>query len=166
LNSSRNNNLTPNNYTTKESNLRSNSLKNKKLSSNILDQSIIIPSIYSDKYYFKYGTKINDNLLKFRENTSKKYKARIKKEIDYLSNSFKNPISKFTYTKNNKSIVNNFDNFPLTYTTTVSSLKKYNRDKKYDIRYQMLPNKNQNDDEISLLYKQIREKQNNRKSNF
>jgi hypothetical protein len=165
LNSSRNNNLTSNNYTTKEFNLRSNSLKNRKLSSNILDQSIV-PSIYSDKYYFKYGTKINDNLLKFRENNSKKYKARIKKEIDYLSNSFKNPISKFTYTKNNKSVVNNFDNFPLTYTTTVSSLKKYNRDKKYDIRYQMLPNKNQNDDEISLLYKQIREKQNNRKSNY
>ena len=165
MNSSRNNNLTSNNYTTKEFNLRSNSLKNRKLSSNILDQSIV-PSIYSDKYYFKYGTKINDNLLKFRENTSKKYNARIKKEIDYLSNSFKNPISKFTYTKNNKSIVNNFDNFPLTYTTTVSSLKKYNRDKKYDIRYQMLPNKNQNDDEISLIYKQIREKQNNRKSNF
>ena len=104
--------------------------------------------------------------MKSRENTSKKYKARIKKEIDYLSNSFKNPISKFTYTKNNKSIINNFDNFPLTYTTTVSSLKKYNRDKKYDIRYQMFPNKNQNDDEISLLYKQIREKQNNRKSNY
>ncbi len=165
MNSSRNNNLTSNNYTTKEFNLRSNSLKNRKLSSNILDQSIV-PSIYSDKYYFKYGTKINDNLLKFRENNSKKYKARIKKEIDYLSNSFKNPISKFTYTKNNKSVVNNFDNFPLTYTTTVSSLKKYNRDKKYDIRYQMLPNKNQNDDEISLLYKQIREKQNNRKSNY
>ena len=165
MNSSRNNNLTSNNYTTKEFNLRSNSLKNRKLSSNILDQSIV-PSIYSDKYYFKYGTKINDNLLKFRENTSKKYNARIKKEIDYLSNSFKNPISKFTYTKNNKSIINNFDNFPLTYTTTVSSLKKYNRDKKYDIRYQMLPNKNQNDDEISLLYKQIREKQNNRKSNY
>ena len=129
MNSSRNNNLTSNNYTTKEFNLRSNSLKNRKLSSNILDQSIV-PSIYSDKYYFKYGTKINDNLLKFRENTSKKYNARIKKEIDYLSNSFKNPMSKFTYTKNNKSIINNFDNFPLTYTTTVSSLKKYNRDKK------------------------------------
>ena len=164
--SSRNNDLNSNSYSTKSNNFRTNSLKHRKLSSKILDSSIITP-IFIDKSSFNnIETEVYDNPLKYRENESKNFKTRIKKEIDYLSNSFKKPSSfkldSITKNTNKK----NFDNFPLTYTTTVKSLKRYNKNKKSDFRYHMLPNISFNDDEISILYKQIKEKRNQRNNNF
>ena len=105
----------------------------------------------------------NDNLIKYRTNSNKKYKTRIKKEIDFISNSFRNSISPKFEDIFNK---NNNNNFNLSYTTTVSALKNYNRIKKSDFRYQVLPRREQNIDEISILYKNIKEKRNNRKNNF
>ena len=164
--SSRNNDLNSNSYSTKSNNFRTNSLKHRKLSSKILDSSIITP-IFIDKSSFNnIETEVYDNFLKYRENASKNFKTRIKKEIDYLSNSFKKPSSSKldSITKNTNK--KNFDNFPLTYTTTVKSLKRYNKNKKSDFRYHMLPNIFFNDDEISILYKQIKEKRNKRNNNF
>ena len=164
--SSRNNDLNSNSYSTKSNNFRTNSLKHRKLSSKILDSSIITP-IFIDKSSFNnIETEVYDNFLKYRENASKNFKTRIKKEIDYLSNSFKKPSSSKldSITKNTNK--KNFDNFPLTYTTTVKSIKSYNKNKKSDFRYHMLPNISFNDDEISILYKQIKEKRNQRNNNF
>ena len=164
--SSRNNDLNSNSYSTKSNNFRTNSLKHRKLSSKILDSSIITP-IFIDKSSFNnIETEVYDNFLKYRENASKNFKTRIKKEIDYLSNSFKKPSSSKldSITKNTNK--KNFDNFPLTYTTTVKSLKRYNKNKKSDFRYHMLPNISFNDDEILILYKKIKEKRNQRNNNI
>ena len=164
--SSRNNDLNSNSYSTKSNNFRTNSLKHRKLSSKILDSSIITP-IFIDKSSFNnIETEVYDNFLKYRENASKNFKTRIKKEIDYLSNSFKKPSSSKSDSITKNTNKKNFDNFPLTYTTTVKSLKRYNKNKKSDFRYHMLPNISFNDDEISILYKQIKEKRNQRSNNF
>lgn len=167
LSSSRNNSFYSNRLSNqKDLNNRTNSFSIRKYSENVFNRnnSYYSPN-NSDRRSFNnfIGTEINDNLLRYRENSGKKFKTRIKKEIDFLSNSFKSPRN-----YNNKLPIkkkSNFDNFPLTYTTTVSSLKNYNRSKKNDLRHYILP-KNENDDEITLLYRQIKEKRNNRISNF
>ena len=167
LSSSRNNSFYSNRLSNqKDLNKRTNSFSIRKYSENVFNRnnSYYSPN-NSDRRSFNnfIGTEINDNLLRYRENSGKKFKTRIKKEIDFLSNSFKSPRN-----YNNKLPIqkkSNFDNFPLTYTTTVSSLKNYNRSKKNDLRHYILP-KNENDDEITLLYRQIKEKRNNRISNF
>ena len=167
LSSSRNNSFYSNRLSNqKDLNNRTNSFSIRKYSDNVFNRnnSYYSPN-NSDRRSFNnfIGTEINDNLLRYRENSGKKFKTRIKKEIDFLSNSFKSPRN-----YNNKLPIkkkSNFDNFPLTYTTTVSSLKNYNRSKKNDLRHYILP-KNENDDEITLLYRQIKEKRNNRISNF
>ena len=167
LSSSRNNSFYSNRLSNqKDLNNRTNSFSIRKYSENVFNRnnSYYSPN-NSDRRSFNnfIGTEINDKLLRYRENSGKKFKTRIKKEIDFLSNSFKSPRN-----YNNKLPIkkkSNFDNFPLTYTTTVSSLKNYNRSKKNDLRHYILP-KNENDDEITLLYRQIKEKRNNRISNF
>ena len=167
LSSSRNNSFYSNRLSNqKDLNNRTNSFSIRKYSENVFNRnnSYYSPN-NSDRRSFNnfIGTEINDNLLRYRENSGKKFKTRIKKEIDFLSNSFKSPRNyniKLGIQKKS-----NFDNFPLTYTTTVSSLKNYNRSKKNDLRHYILP-KNENDDEITLLYRQIKEKRNNRISNF
>ena len=167
LSSSRNNSFYSNRLSNqKDLNNRTNSFSIRKYSENVFNRnnSYYSPN-NSDRRSFNnfIGTEINDNLLRYRENSGKKFKTRIKKEIDFLSNSFKSPRN-----YNNKLPIkkkSNFDNFPLTYTTTVSSLKNYNRSKKNDLRHYILP-KNENDDEITLLYRQIKEKRNNTISNF
>ena len=167
LSSSRNNSFYSNRLSNqKDLNNRTNSFSIRKYSDNVFNRnnSYYSPN-NSDRRSFNnfIGTEINDNLLRYRENSGKKFKTRIKKEIDFFSNSFKSPRN-----YNNKLPIkkkSNFDNFPLTYTTTVSSLKNYNRSKKNDLRHYILP-KNENDDEITLLYRQIKEKRNNRISNF
>ena len=167
LSSSRNNSFYSNRLSNqKDLNNRTNSFSIRKYSENVFNRnnSYYSPN-NSDRRSFNnfIGTEINDNLLRYRENSGKKFKTRIKKEIDFLSNSFKSP----RYYNNKLGIQkkSNFDNFPITYTTTVSSLKNYNRSKKNDLRHYILP-KNENDDEITLLYRQIKEKRNNRISNF
>ena len=167
LSSSRNNSFYSNRLSNqKDLNNRTNSFSIRKYSENVFNRnnSYYSPN-NSDRRSFNnfIGTEINDNLLRYRENSGKKFKTRIKKEIDFLSNSFKSPRN-----YNNKLPIkkkSNFDNFPLTYTTTVSSLKNYNRSKKNDLRHYILP-RNENDDEITILYRQIKEKRNNRISNF
>ena len=149
--------LTPRNNKTRQS-----SLKIRRISSNILNQNDL-SKINNDQILFHNLYPSNDNLIKYRTNSNKKYKTRIKKEIDFISNSFRNSISpKFDDIFNK----NNNNNFNLSYTTTVSALKNYNRIKKSDFRYQVLPRREQNIDEISILYKNIKEKRNNRKNNF
>ena len=149
--------LTPRNNKTRQS-----SLKIRRISSNILNQNDL-SKINNDQILFHNLYPSNDNLIKYRTNSNKKYKTRIKKEIDFISNSFRNSISpKFDDIFNK----NNNNNFNLSYTTTVSALKNYNRIKKSDFRYQVLPRREQNVDEISILYKNIKEKRNNRKNNF
>ena len=132
LSSSRNNSFYSNRLSNqKDLNKRTNSFSIRKYSENVFNRnnSYYSPN-NSDRRSFNnfIGTEINDNLLRYRENSGKKFKTRIKKEIDFLSNSFKSPRN-----YNNKLPIkkkSNFDNFPLTYTTTVSSLKNYNRSKK------------------------------------
>jgi hypothetical protein len=149
--------LTPRNNKSRQS-----SLKIRRISSNILNQNDL-SKINNDQILFHNLYPSNDNLIKYRTNSNKKYKTRIKKEIDFISNSFRNSISpKFDDIFNK----NNNNNFNLSYTTTVSALKNYNRIKKSDFRYQVLPRREQNVDEISILYKIIKEKRNNRKNNF
>jgi hypothetical protein len=149
--------LTPRNNKSRQS-----SLKIRRISSNILNQNDL-SKINNDQILFHNLYPSNDNLIKYRTNSNKKYKTRIKKEIDFISNSFRNSISpKFDDIFNK----NNNNNFNLSYTTTVSALKNYNRIKKSDFRYQVLPRREQNVDEISILYKNIKEKRNNRKNNF
>ncbi len=149
--------LTPRNNKTRQS-----SLKIRRISSNILNQNDL-SKINNEQMLFHNLYPSNDNLIKYRTNSNKKYKTRIKKEIDFISNSFRNSIStKFDDIFNK----NNNNNFNLSYTTTVSALKNYNRIKKSDFRYQVLPRREQNIDEISILYKNIKEKRNNRKNNF
>ena len=149
--------LTPRNNKTRQS-----SLKIRRISSNILNQNDL-SKINNEQMLFHNLYPSNDNLIKYRTNSNKKYKTRIKKEIDFISNSFRNSISpKFDDIFNK----NNNNNFNLSYTTTVSALKNYNRIKKSDFRYQVLPRREQNVDEISILYKNIKEKRNNRKNNF
>ena len=149
--------LTPRNNKSRQS-----SLKIRRISSNILNQNDL-SKINNDQILFHNLYPSNDNLIKYRTNSNKKYKTRIKKEIDFISNSFRNSISpKFDDIFNK----NNNNNFNLSYTTTVSALKNYNRIKKSDFRYQVLPRREQNIDEISILYKNIKEKRNNRKNNF
>lgn len=149
--------LTPRNNKTRQS-----SLKIRRISSNILNQNDL-SKINNDQILFHNLYPSNDNLIKYRTNSNKKYKTRIKKEIDFISNSFRNSISPKFEDIFNK---NNNNNFNLSYTTTVSALKNYNRIKKSDFRYQVLPRREQNVDEISILYKNIKEKRNNRKNNF
>lgn len=149
--------LTPRNNKTRQS-----SLKIRRISSNILNQNDL-SKINNDQILFHNLYPSNDNLIKYRTNSNKKYKTRIKKEIDFISNSFRNSISPKFEDIFNK---NNNNNFNLSYTTTVSALKNYNRIKKSDFRYQVLPRREQNIDEISILYKNIKEKRNNRKNNF
>ena len=149
--------LTPRNNKSRQS-----SLKIRRISSNILNQNDL-SKINNEQMLFHNLYPSNDNLIKYRTNSNKKYKTRIKKEIDFISNSFRNSISpKFDDIFNK----NNNNNFNLSYTTTVSALKNYNRIKKSDFRYQVLPRREQNIDEISILYKNIKEKRNNRKNNF
>ena len=149
--------LTPRNNKSRQS-----SLKIRRISSNILNQNDL-SKINNEQMLFHNLYPSNDNLIKYRTNSNKKYKTRIKKEIDFISNSFRNSISpKFDDIFNK----NNNNNFNLSYTTTVSALKNYNRIKKSDFRYQVLPRREQNVDEISILYKNIKEKRNNRKNNF
>ena len=149
--------LTPRNNKSRQS-----SLKIRRISSNILNQNDL-SKINNDQILFHNLYPSNDNLIKYRTNSNKQYKARLKKEIDFISNSFRNSISpKFDDIFNK----NNNNNFNLSYTTTVSALKNYNRIKKSDFRYQVLPRREQNVDEISILYKNIKEKRNNRKNNF
>ena len=149
--------LTPRNNKSRQS-----SLKIRRISSNILNQNDL-SKINNDQILFHNLYPSNDNLIKYRTNSNKKYKTRIKKEIDFISNSFRNSISPKFEDIFNK---NNNNNFNLSYTTTVSALKNYNRIKKSDFRYQVLPRREQNVDEISILYKNIKEKRNNRKNNF
>lgn len=149
--------LTPRNNKTRQS-----SLKIRRISSNILNQNDL-SKINNEQMLFHNLYPSNDNLIKYRTNSNKKYKTRIKKEIDFISNSFRNSISPKFEDIFNK---NNNNNFNLSYTTTVSALKNYNRIKKSDFRYQVLPRREQNVDEISILYKNIKEKRNNRKNNF
>lgn len=149
--------LTPRNNKTRQS-----SLKIRRISSNILNQNDL-SKINNEQMLFHNLYPSNDNLIKYRTNSNKKYKTRIKKEIDFISNSFRNSISPKFEDIFNK---NNNNNFNLSYTTTVSALKNYNRIKKSDFRYQVLPRREQNIDEISILYKNIKEKRNNRKNNF
>lgn len=149
--------LTPRNNKSRQS-----SLKIRRISSNILNQNDL-SKINNDQILFHNLYPSNDNLIKYRTNSNKKYKTRIKKEIDFISNSFRNSISPKFEDIFNK---NNNNNFNLSYTTTVSALKNYNRIKKSDFRYQVLPRREQNIDEISILYKNIKEKRNNRKNNF
>ena len=144
------------------SNQRSNSFKNKINSKN--SYSPIFTERKSSNNIF--NPRINDYLMKFRENSGKKFKIKIKKEIDYLSNSFGNNLISYKNPKINNQKKSNFDNFNISYTTTVSSLKNYNRNKKNDLRYHILPKNSGNEDEISILYRQIKEKRNNRISNF
>lgn len=149
--------LTPRNNKSRQS-----SLKIRRISSNILNQNDL-SKINNEQMLFHNLYPSNDNLIKYRTNSNKKYKTRIKKEIDFISNSFRNSISPKFEDIFNK---NNNNNFNLSYTTTVSALKNYNRIKKSDFRYQVLPRREQNIDEISILYKNIKEKRNNRKNNF
>lgn len=149
--------LTPRNNKSRQS-----SLKIRRISSNILNQNDL-SKINNEQMLFHNLYPSNDNLIKYRTNSNKKYKTRIKKEIDFISNSFRNSISPKFEDIFNK---NNNNNFNLSYTTTVSALKNYNRIKKSDFRYQVLPRREQNVDEISILYKNIKEKRNNRKNNF
>ena len=144
------------------SNQRSNSFKNKINSKN--SYSPIFTERKSSNNIF--NPRINDYLMKFRENSGKKFKIKIKKEIDYLSNSFGNNLISNKNPKVNHQKKSNFDNFNISYTTTVSSLKNYKKKKKNDLRYHILPKNSGNEDEISILYRQIKEKRNNRISNF
>ena len=126
--------LTPRNNKSRQS-----SLKIRRISSNILNQNDL-SKINNDQILFHNLYPSNDNLIKYRTNSNKKYKTRIKKEIDFISNSFRNSISpKFDDIFNK----NNNNNFNLSYTTTVSALKNYNRIKKVilDIKYYLVGNK-------------------------
>ena len=110
--------LTPRNNKTRQS-----SLKIRRISSNILNQNDL-SKINNEQMLFHNLYPSNDNLIKYRTNSNKKYKTRIKKEIDFISNSFRNSISPKFEDIFNK---NNNNNFNLSYTTTVSALKNYNR---------------------------------------
>ena len=95
--------LTPRNNKSRQS-----SLKIRRISSNILNQNDL-SKINNDQILFHNLYPSNDNLIKYRTNSNKKYKTRIKKEIDFISNSFRNSISpKFDdiFNKNNN---NNFN---------------------------------------------------------
>ena len=90
--------LTPRNNKTRQS-----SLKIRRISSNILNQNDL-SKINNEQMLFHNLYPSNDNLIKYRTNSNKKYKTRIKKEIDFISNSFRNSISpKFDdiFNKNN-----------------------------------------------------------------
>lgn len=113
----------------------------RKLSNDLINKSVISP-IYTEKpsFSFEITTQPNNSqLIRFRANSSNKYKTRIRKQIDFLSNTFRNEI--IPSNKFNRPIARidkpEYSGFGINYITTIAELKERNKEMKsnnYDVK--------------------------------
>ena len=109
----------------------SRSIYQKNFANNIMNKSILSP-MYSDKDSFICLTS-NDGLKNLRENSRNKYKSKLRKEIDGLTNVFNKEKESAKYRRNRPIRLNFSNNFKINYLTTLSNFKKNEKKRnKYD----------------------------------
>ena len=94
----------------------------KKIKNKIINKSTLAP-IYYDKDSFNFLMNIN-GLNKLRESSRNKYNSRLNKEINGLTNSFKNEKLSSKYKYNRPIKLNYSHNYNINYLTTLCNLKK------------------------------------------